>query len=144
MKRISLIILLVLALLSPIALACHPQGQVTTSHTDHGHAAHLTLLDEHFVRAPLWAPLKDMPLPISPGEAVELVRDWVLKAYKTEYDAKVDGISFSKMQDCKHRDHWVYQISFEPIEHEEAVGDFGHIAAVFLDGTVVGGYLIDQ
>ena len=127
-----------LLFVSPGTSACE-SGPLRVSSVTNGIAVLLSVPEANIQAQPTWNSSKGEPPLVSPWDAVELVREWVSSEYGANYEANISGITLHKMSHCTDNHHWTYIINFSPVEDGVLIGDFGDIAAVLMNGEVIGG-----
>ena len=115
---------------------CGNHPVITITKTD-GTAIGIVISDEQWKKAPRWKVEAGEP-PLSLSKAISIAKAWAKKTYTRYDDVTIEGVDLNAHGCATTRDQWYYLVHFSPIMDGQRLFGGSYIAAVLMDGTVVG------
>jgi hypothetical protein len=103
-----------------------------------GNKTELILNDSAMEHSPKWVIGNGEP-PLSVAKAVSIALAWAKKNYKRYDSVEIHEITLASDEGCSGRDiHWYYRVEFMPIIDGHRMFGAGDVAAVLMNGMVIG------
>ena len=133
--RISIFIALILS--SPLAGASCGDRPLITWQKEDGTSVGVVVTEEQQNKTPKWKMGAGDP-PLSLTKAIDTALAWGTKNYKRYDSVQIHSISLNSIGCSAAKDKWYYLVHFAPVIDGNAIFGSGNMAAVLMDGTVVG------
>ena len=120
---------------------CYKRPVITTR-LDDGTPVGILISGAQFKRAPMWSPEKGEPS-LSIARVVEIANKWAKTKYQGFDSVRIRSIDLTEYGCPEAPKYWYYNVHFLPEKAGKPLYS-GHVAAVLLDGTVIGPTRVDD